>query len=255
MIDFFRNCLHKCSIILKFLILSYIFLSVDLLAEEEFDSSKKDIFSKNIISKEDDPFDIINEDKGGGDMKNNRKKDNIKEVTGEKEERESGSAVNSTTTPTANYDFETSEDDDSESSNSEQNLNSKYKKNSNKATTETDSDSTGIKNPINDEQFSSSRKEHKFALVSCLNKITAKSKEIKIAIGKTEFCGNLEIKVIRCVTVGLRKNIFVNVTEHKLNYDNEKIFGGWLISGSPSISTVTHPVYELFAKSCSDIDD
>jgi hypothetical protein len=268
MIDFLKCCLYKCSITLKFLILICTFLSVDLLAEEESDSGQKNgVSSKRITSKEDDPFGIIDEDKRDGDMESNTKET----------AKEQGDS--SKTTSTANYDFETSEDDDSEnedsqSKDSEQNLNLKDKhnnkdknqnkrkdtskdtgKNSSKAIIETDNNSASSKNPINDEQFNSSRKEHKFALVSCLNKITAKSKEIKIAIGKTESCGNLEIKAIKCVTIGLRKNIFVNVTENKLNYDSEKIFGGWLISESPSISTVTHPVYELFAKSCLDSND
>ena len=257
MIDFFRNCLYKylkCSVALKSLMLICLFFSVDLLAEEEFDSNQNGVSSERIASKEDDPFGIIDKpnDSGGRGVENDNK-DSIKKITQEEDGE-------SKTTSTANYDFETSEDDDSESEDlqnkdSEKNINSKYKKSTNKVIIETDSATAGGKDPIKDEQFSSSRKEHKFALVSCLNKITAKSKEIKIAIGKTEFCGNLEIKAIKCVTTGLRKNIFVNITEHKLNYDNEKIFGGWLISGSPSISTVTHPVYELFAKSCFDKDN
>jgi len=98
-----------------------------------------------------------------------------------------------------NYDFETSEDDEG-SIEDQKNINIIDRKIIDREEKN--------KNVISDDKFNLNRQEHKIAVIACLNKVTAKSREISIKIGKSEFCGNLEIKAIKCVSLGLRKNIF-----------------------------------------------
>ncbi len=90
--------------------------------------------------------------------------------------------------------------------------------------------------------------------VIALNKITATSKELSLKLNKSQYFGNIRIKLHKCI-----KNLdpynednymLVTITEHKIDEDPKLIFQGWLISSSISVSTFEHPIYEIFAKNC-----
>ena len=87
-----------------------------------------------------------------------------------------------------------------------------------------------------------------------LNKITATSKELNLKIGKPQYFGNIQITLHKCI-----KNLdpynednymLFTVTEHKIDEDPMLIFQGWLLSSSISISSLEHPIYEIFAQVC-----
>ena len=92
------------------------------------------------------------------------------------------------------------------------------------------------------------------AKVIALNKITAKSKEISLKIGESQYFGNIEIKIHKCLKsldqYFPNNNILLTVTEQKIDDDQMVLFQGWLMSSSISVSTFEHPVYEIFAKDC-----
>lgn len=90
--------------------------------------------------------------------------------------------------------------------------------------------------------------------VVALNKITAKSKEILLRINEPQYFGNIQIKLHKCL-----KNLdpynednymLLTVVDHKIDEDSKVIFQGWMSSSSISLSTLQHPIYELFANNC-----
>ena len=90
------------------------------------------------------------------------------------------------------------------------------------------------------------------AKIIILNKITANSKEFVMNLGSRINFGRAEIKLHKCAA---RKDngetiMLVSLNEKTIGGDVRQIFKGWLFSKSPSISTVEHPVYQLFAVSC-----
>jgi hypothetical protein len=92
------------------------------------------------------------------------------------------------------------------------------------------------------------------ARIIALNKITAKSQEMTLKIGKPKYFGNVQVTVHQCVynqdVYNPDYQMFITVTETKIDDDPVTIFEGWMFSSSISISTVQHPVYEIFSKEC-----
>jgi hypothetical protein len=92
------------------------------------------------------------------------------------------------------------------------------------------------------------------ARVNAINKITAKSRQITIQLGKPAYFDNAEITLHKCWKSPGRptpiNQILVTVTENKFDEDPKQIFQGWLISSQPALSTLEHPVYEVIAAEC-----
>lgn len=95
---------------------------------------------------------------------------------------------------------------------------------------------------------------HDSAKIIALNKITANSKEMTIKLGQKAYFHNAEITLKRCwqspdpYLPGNRALITVN--ENKPEEDGKTIFHGWVISSQASLSSLEHPVYEIFAVEC-----
>jgi hypothetical protein len=87
-----------------------------------------------------------------------------------------------------------------------------------------------------------------------LNKITAKSVRVNIALGEVRFFGNLSVEVHRCIKnpdpMDNNNFMLLSAFDHKIDDDNVSIFHGWMLSSNPSVSTVEHPVYEIFPVNC-----
>lgn len=92
------------------------------------------------------------------------------------------------------------------------------------------------------------------AKIIALNKITANSKEILLTIDQPVYFHNAEITLKKCWKSPDQympnDQVLVNVNEKKADEDSKKIFHGWLISSQPALSSVEHPVYEIFAVEC-----
>ncbi len=92
------------------------------------------------------------------------------------------------------------------------------------------------------------------AKLYAINKITAKSRQITVQIGKSAYFDNAEIILHRCWKAPGRpmpiNQALVTVTENKFDEDPKQIFQGWLISSQPALSTLEHPVYEVMAAEC-----
>ncbi len=88
-----------------------------------------------------------------------------------------------------------------------------------------------------------------------LDKITAKTSEIKIRIGETKKFGLLEIKALKC-GISQNRNIkdqvaYIQVKDISEN-QNEKvfIFNGWTFASNPSLTPIDHAVYDIWLIGC-----
>lgn len=92
------------------------------------------------------------------------------------------------------------------------------------------------------------------AKIVVLNKITAKSQEVKLALGEVKFFGNLSIEIHKCIkNTSLYNNyslMLMSIFDNKLDDDKLLVFHGWIVSQYPSLSTLEHPVYEVIGKDC-----
>ena len=94
--------------------------------------------------------------------------------------------------------------------------------------------------------------------VTALNKITAKTSFIKIAIGDKKFFGSLEIKGLKCQRIEERNSsdtvAYVQVKDlSKKDNDRVFLFNGWTFASSPTLQSIDHPVYDLWITSCENI--
>jgi hypothetical protein len=94
--------------------------------------------------------------------------------------------------------------------------------------------------------------------LTALNKITAKTSSIKLAIGENSFFGPLEIKALKCQMSQSESAsdavayIQVRDLSNKRN-DQVFIFNGWTFASSPTLQSIDHPVYDLWITSCENI--
>jgi len=127
--------------------------------------------------------------------------------------------------------------------------------------TREESSVANILNDANDDAFSvggvnndTETTSYHNAKIIALNKITSKSQELSFKIGEAKYFGNIEIKIHKCIKnhnpYTPYSGILLTVIENKTDEDPITIFQGWMISSNISISTLEHPIYEIFAKDC-----
>lgn len=93
------------------------------------------------------------------------------------------------------------------------------------------------------------------ASLQLLNKTTAKSSVAEVPIGGSIQLGQLTIKVDKCWQAPLDQKpdsrVLLEVFETKSG-EQKRIFYGWMISSSPSVSSLEHPIYDVTALSCKN---
>ncbi len=94
--------------------------------------------------------------------------------------------------------------------------------------------------------------------IRALDKITAKTEDIKIVIGKKKRFGYLEIYPKKCNNYEDQNNKGVaayiqvkDLTDKK--EDKVFVFNGWTFSTSTNLKTFDHPVYDLWVTGCENI--
>tara|TARA_B110000263_G_C14999237_1_gene369727 strand:+ start:81 stop:611 length:531 start_codon:yes stop_codon:yes gene_type:complete len=103
------------------------------------------------------------------------------------------------------------------------------------------------------------KKDNKIYInLKALDKITAKTSTIKLAVGEKKFFGPLEIKALKCQFS--EKDDFVDtvayiqVKDLSIKDNNQVfIFNGWTFASSPTLQSIDHPVYDLWITSCENI--
>lgn len=95
------------------------------------------------------------------------------------------------------------------------------------------------------------------AVLQVLNKITARSSDLKIPAGSEEKFGNLTIKILDCwkspPTEKPESAVLMKVSETIEGGDPEDIFYGWMFASSPAISALENPVYDIVVLDCKEL--
>ena len=89
------------------------------------------------------------------------------------------------------------------------------------------------------------------AEISILNKVTTNVDKVKLPLKENYFYHELKIYPIDCHLSGPYEKsevgIYLNI-HHKDS--KEKIFNGWMLKSLPSISSMEHPVYDIWVEDC-----
>ncbi len=85
-----------------------------------------------------------------------------------------------------------------------------------------------------------------------LNKITANVEQIEIKLKENYKYDYLEIYAIDCYLSDkyekTEKAVYLNIYNREIN---EKIFNGWMLKTLPSISSLEHPIYDIWIEDCN----
>ncbi len=94
--------------------------------------------------------------------------------------------------------------------------------------------------------------------IMALDKITAKTSSIRLAIGEKKYFGPLEIKALKCQlsdnSEALDTVAYLQVKDLSIKDNNQVyLFNGWTFASSPTLQSIDHPVYDLWITSCENI--
>ena len=113
----------------------------------------------------------------------------------------------------------------------------------------------------NNENYSDTIKKDKdkiYINIKALDKITAKTSEIRLAVGEKKFFGPLEIKALKC-QFSENNDItdtvaYLQVKDLSVKDNNQVfLFNGWTYATSPTLQSIDHPVYDLWITNCENI--
>ena len=94
-----------------------------------------------------------------------------------------------------------------------------------------------------------------FIEMKILDKVSSKTKLLKIKIGKEKKFKDLSIKSLKCKNSEFDDNpeitAYIQVKD-LTNKDNNEvfIFNGWTFSSSPAVNPFDHPVYDIWLTKC-----
>ena len=94
--------------------------------------------------------------------------------------------------------------------------------------------------------------------LTALDKITAKTSSIRLAVGDKKFFGSLEIQALKCqLSEGSDTSdavAYIQVKDLSAKDNNQVfLFNGWTFASSPTLLSIDHPVYDLWITSCENI--
>ncbi len=91
--------------------------------------------------------------------------------------------------------------------------------------------------------------------IQVLNKVTARSSELVIPVGNTNYHSTIEIiaKTCKKSPVGEKPEnaVLIQISELKSGEEPKQVFNGWMFSSSPALSGLEHPVYDVTIIECS----
>ena len=97
--------------------------------------------------------------------------------------------------------------------------------------------------------------------LTALDKITAKTSSIRLAVGEQKLFGSLEIKAFKCqLSEGSDTSdtvdtvAYIQVKDLSAKDNNQVfLFNGWTFASSPTLQSIDHPIYDLWITSCENI--
>ena len=104
----------------------------------------------------------------------------------------------------------------------------------------------------------SSKDKKIYINIKALNKITAKTSSIRVAVGEKKSLGSLEISALKCSVSEKKDNpdtvAYIQVKDlSNKNNDQVFLFNGWTFASSPTLQAIDHPVYDLWITDCENI--
>ena len=108
------------------------------------------------------------------------------------------------------------------------------------------------------EEKKSKKNDKIYINIKALDKITAKTSTIKLAINEKKFFGPLEIKVLQCQLSESKEFTdtvaYLQVKDLSSKNNNQVfLFNGWTFASSPTLKSIDHPIYDLWIISCENI--
>jgi hypothetical protein len=108
------------------------------------------------------------------------------------------------------------------------------------------------------EKSSAKKNEKIYINLKALDKITAKTSTIRLAVGEKKLFGALEIKALKCQlsdNSDLTDTVaYIQVKDLSTKNNNQVyLFNGWTFASSPTLQSIDHPVYDLWITSCENI--
>ena len=107
-------------------------------------------------------------------------------------------------------------------------------------------------------EYKSVKNDKVYINLTALDKITAKTSSIRLAVGDKNFFGSLEIKALKCqLSEGndISDTVaYIQVKDLSAKDNNQVfLFNGWTFASSPTLQSIDHPVYDLWITSCENI--
>ena len=91
-----------------------------------------------------------------------------------------------------------------------------------------------------------------FVIISILNKITADVSQVKLDLKENYFHDELRIYPIYCKINDPNErpevSVYLNIYDKK---NNDKLFAGWMLKTLPSVSSLEHPLYDIWINDCT----
>ena len=108
---------------------------------------------------------------------------------------------------------------------------------------------------IREKEKQKNKTKSSHAILIGLDKITAKSSEIKINLNEVKTFGPLEIKILKCGKVKINNKIddvaYMQVKDLSKNEEDKVfIFNGWTFSSEPELTPFDHAIYDLQLVNC-----
>ena len=103
------------------------------------------------------------------------------------------------------------------------------------------------------------KKDNKIYInLKALDKITAKTSTIRLAVGEKEFFGPLEIKALKCQLSENKDSTdtvaYLQVKDLSAKDNNQVfLFNGWTFASSPTLQSIDHPIFDLWIIGCENI--
>ena len=98
--------------------------------------------------------------------------------------------------------------------------------------------------------------DYKTAELRALNKITGRTRSFSMAVGKTRQFGDIYIRLRACrepPPIEKRESAaFLQVWEIGRAGESQWVFSGWMFASSPALSSMDHPVYDVWLLDCTD---
>jgi hypothetical protein len=98
--------------------------------------------------------------------------------------------------------------------------------------------------------------EYKVAELRALNKITGRTRTFRMAVGKSRKFGDIYVRLRACrepPPIEKRESAaFLQVWERGTSGESQWVFSGWMFASSPALSSMDHPVYDVWLLDCTD---